>query len=165
MKPFLMKSSLIFLLAACASAALAADPDPAADIVITATPIDPARLEEEQQQLRRNLRQMRQIIEQESAQAAAMARGNTQGIVVNPSDSPSLGVLREQLARSMERLEDRCFGLDAKAENGSNVIVICGDNAGTAENANVRNSADTTVVIPPPPPPTENAPPAEEGKP
>lgn len=158
-----MKIILGFVLAACASVASAADPAPAADIVITATPIDPARLEEQEQQLRRNLRQMRQIIEQESAQAAAQARGSTQGIIVNPSDSPSLGVLREQLARSMERLEDRCFGLEAKAENG-NVIVICGDNAGTAENANVRNSADTTVVLPPEAP-SESAPPAAEGKP
>lgn len=158
-----MKIILSLVLAAFASVALAADPAPAADIVITATPIDPARLEEQEQQLRRNLRQMRQIVEQESAQAAALARGSTAGIIVNPSDSPSLGVLREQLARSMERLEDRCFGLEAKADNG-NVIVICGDNAGTAENANVRNSADTTVVLPPAAPP-ETTPAAEEGKP
>lgn len=157
-----MKVILSLVLAAYASAALAADP-PAADIVVTATPIDPARLEEQEQQLRRNLRQMRQIIEQESAQAAAQARGNTAGIYINPADSPSLGVLREQLARSMERLEDRCFGLEAKADNG-NVIVICGDNAGTAQNANVRSSADTTVVLPPAPP-SETAPSAKEGKP
>lgn len=158
-----MKLIIGIALAAFASAALGAEPAPAADIVVTATPIDPARLAEQEQQLRRNVRQMRQIIEQESAQAAAMARGNTAGLHVNAADSPSLGALREQLARSMERLEDRCFGLEAKADNG-NVIVICGDNSGTAENANVRNSADTTLVLPPAAP-AESEPPAEEGKP
>jgi len=155
-------STLLALAAVMLSAGVQADESASGDLVITATPVDPQVLAQQEQQLRRNLHQMRQIIEQEAAQSAANARNSTGPIYVNTADSPSLGALREQLARSMERLEDRCFGLEAKAENG-NVIVICGDNAGTAENANIRNSADTTVVLPQQPTPSSAA--SEEGKP
>ena len=130
------------------------------ELLVSATPVDPAVLEkrrqEEEAQLRRNLNQMRRVLEQENAQADAVARGSTGGIRVNPSDSPSLGTMREQLATQMERLEDRCFGLEAKAENG-NVIVICGDNAGRADNTNIRSN-DTILALPPVPEPAPAAP-------
>lgn len=147
-----MRILICIALASMACVADAGETPPSDDIVITATPIDPAvlarRQAEEEAQLRRNLHQLRVIMEQESAQANAVARGNAGTLHIAPSDAPSLGAMREQLADSMERLEDRCFGLEAKAENG-NVIVICGDNSGSAENTNVRNSADTTLVLPP----------------
>lgn len=139
----------LVLAAAAADAVDAAEPQKgAADIVVTATTVDPARLAEEEQQLRRNLRQMREMFERDKANSDNASRGNTSGIYVNPADSPSVGMMREQLARSMERLENRCFGIEAKATNG-NVIMICGDNSGTADNEIIRSSADTTIVLPP----------------
>lgn len=174
-----MKFPILLVLALAATAAGAADPASGSgeggDIVITATPVDPEKLAEQQHQLRRNLRQMRELFERDKSQSEAAARGNTGGIYVNPSDAPSVGMMREQLARSMERLENRCFGIEAKAQNG-NVILICGDNSGTADNQIIRSSEDTTIVLPPPAaqptapadpaaPGTEPAPPpAEEGK-
>jgi hypothetical protein len=118
---------------------------------------------EAQAQFRRTLRQMRTLFEQEDAQADAIARGNTQGIQLASSDMPSIGAMRDQLSRQFERLEDRCFGMDAKV-NGGNLIVICGNNAGTAENANIGSgNSSTTIVVPPPPPPAEaQSQPAEE---
>jgi len=163
----------IFLaLAAIAAGAAESQGDPA-DIKITATPVDPARLAEQEQSLRRNLRQMREMFERDKANSDTAARGNTSGIYVNPADSPSVGMMREQLARSMERLENRCFGIEAKAVNG-NVIMICGNNSGTADNEIIRSSADTTIVLPPQPatpapgadpvaPPAGQAPPPAEG--
>jgi hypothetical protein len=147
-----MKLQILIALALAATTAGAAEPSGGSgdgDIVVTARPVDPARLAEEEQQLRRNLRQMRELFERDKSQNEAAARGNTGGIYVNPSDAPSVGMLREQLARSMERLENRCFGIEAKAQNG-NVILICGDNSGTADNQIIRSSEDTTIVLPPP---------------
>ncbi len=156
-----MKLPIIIALALAAVAAGAADGPQggSADIVVTATPVDPARLAEQEQQLRRNLRQMREMFERDKANSDAASRGNTSGIYVNPADSPSVGMMREQLARSMERLENRCFGIEAKATNG-NVIMICGDNSGTADNEIIRSSADTTIVLPPSNPATPTPDPA-----
>ena len=158
---FAVLAPVVFMVIACAAVA---EETRSGELVVTATPVDAAVLEkrhqEEEAQLRRNLNQMRRVLEQENAQAEAIARGSTGAIRVNPSDAPSLGTMREQLANQMERLEDRCFGLDAKAENG-NVIVICGDNSGRADNTNIR-SGDTIVALPPVPAPAPATPAAPE---
>jgi hypothetical protein len=107
--------------------------------------------DEAQQQLRQTLRQMRALFEQEDANTQAIARANTQSLSIASADVPSIGLMREQLSRQLERLEERCFGMDAKV-NGGNLIVICGDNAGNAENANIGGGNNTTVIVPPAPP-------------
>jgi hypothetical protein len=79
-------------------------------------------------------------------------------------DMPGIGAMREQLSRQFERLEDRCFGMDAKV-NGGNLIVICGDNAGRAENANIGSGNSSTTLVVPPPPAASEAKSAEESAP
>jgi hypothetical protein len=116
---------------------------------------------EHQATLRQTLRQMRTIYEQEDAQVEAAARAYTQSVQTYSVDNPGIGAMREQFARQFERLEDRCFGMDAKV-NGGNLIVICGDNAGSAENANIGGGNHNTTVIVPPPPPAAPAPQPEE---
>jgi hypothetical protein len=149
----------------CATGTVLAD-EPTKVQAATAAPAPEASAaeaeEEAQQQLRRTLRQMRTLFEQEDAQAEAIARGNTQSLQLASTDMPSIGAMREQLSRQFERLEDRCFGMDAKV-NGGNLIVICGDNAGQAENANIGSgNSSTTIVVPPPPAPEAKSQPTEE---
>jgi hypothetical protein len=159
-------NKLIYLCAALtlgtAVAGEAPNPEPATQPVANAVAEAPAAAEpsaaaaeeEAQLQLRQTLRQMRTLFEQEDAQTEAMARGYTQSLQAS-SDMPGLGAMREQLSRQLERLEERCFGMDAKV-NGGNLIVICGDNAGTAENANINSgNRSTTVIVPPAPPPAQ----------
>lgn len=152
MKPLVLACTA--LVATFATAAVLADEAPKAQAAAAAPApeISAAEAEEEaQQQLRRTIRQMRTLFEQEDAQAQAMARGNTQSLQLASMDMPTIGAMREQLSRQFERLEDRCFGMDAKV-NGGNLIVICGDNAGSAENANIGSgNRSTTIVVPPPP--------------
>jgi hypothetical protein len=139
-----MNRFIFFCAALTLGTAFATEPAPEADA--------PSAEDEAQQQLRQTLRQMRALFEQEDAQAQAMARANTQSVSIASADVPSIGLMREQLSRQLERLEERCFGMDAKV-NGGNLIVICGDNAGTAENANIGGGNNTTVIVPPAPPP------------
>jgi len=157
------------LLAAAATEAARAD-EPTksqAPAAASAPEVSPGEAEEQaQRQLRQTLRQMRTLFEQEDAQAEAIARSNTQSLQLASTDLPSIGAMREQLSRQFERLEDRCFGMDAKV-NGGNLIVICGDNAGRAENANIGSgNSSTTILVPPSPPPADTkAQPAEESAP
>ena len=156
MKPLVFACTA--LVATFAATAVFADeaPKPQAAAATPVAEVSAAQAEEEaQQQLRRTIRQMRTLFEQEDAQAQAIARGNTQSVQLASMDMPSIGAMREQLSRQFERLEDRCFGMDAKV-NGGNLIVICGDNAGSAENANIGSgNHSTTIVVPPPPPAPE----------
>ena len=158
MKPLVFACTA--LVATLATTAVLADEAPKAQTAAAApAPApSPAEIEEEAQlQLRRTIRQMRTLFEQEDAQADAIARGNTQSMQLVSSDMPNIGAMREQLSRQFERLEDRCFGMDAKV-NGGNLIVICGNNAGSAENANIGSgNSSTTIVVPPPPPPAPEA--------
>jgi hypothetical protein len=167
MKPLVFACTA--LVATFAAAAVLADEAPQAQAAAAAPALEvsAAEAEEEaQQQLRRTLRQMRTLFEQEDAQAQAIAHANTQSLQLASMDMPSIGAMREQLTRQFERLEDRCFGMDAKV-NGGNLIVICGDNAGSAENANIGSgNSSTTIVVPPPPAaPEAKSQPAEESAP
>lgn len=167
MKPLVFACTA--LIATFAAAAALADEAPKAQTAAAAPAPEPspAEVEEQaQQQLRRTLRQMRTLFEQEDAQADAIARGNTQTMQLASTDRPTIGTMRDQLTQQFERLEDRCFGMDAKV-NGGNLIVICGDNAGRAENANIGSgNSSTTIVVPPPPPAQETkSQPAQESAP
>jgi len=168
MKPLVLACTAI--VATFATAAVLADEAPKAQTAAAAAPapeVSAAQAEEEaQQQLRRTLRQMRTLFEQEDAQAEAIARGNTQSLQLASTDMPSIGAMREQLTRQFERLEDRCFGMDAKV-NGGNLIVICGDNAGRAENANIGSGNNSTTIVVPPPsaPPEASSQPAQASAP
>lgn len=168
MKPLVLACTAI--VATFATAAVLADEAPKAQTAAAAAPapeVSAAQAEEEaQQQLRRTLRQMRTLFEQEDAHAEAIARGNTQSLQLASTDMPSIGAMREQLTRQFERLEDRCFGMDAKV-NGGNLIVICGDNAGRAENANIGSGNNSTTIVVPPPsaPPEASSQPAQASAP
>lgn len=107
---------------------------------------------EEAAQLQRNIHDMRRIFDGERAQLDGALRGNSGGIVVDSRDAPGIGTLREQLARSLERLESRCFGIDVEVNEG-NAVVICGSNYGRTDNSNITNLTPTTVVVVPPSPP------------
>lgn len=98
-------------------------------------------------QLQRNIHDIRVVLDRERAHVEGAARINAMPLVVESSDAPSLGAMREQLARSLERLENRCFGIDMNVKDG-NAILICGNNNGAAENANVTSATQTTVVLP-----------------
>lgn len=101
-------------------------------------------------QLQRNIHDIRLIVDRERAQLEGGLRGNGGQLIVESRDAPSIGAMREQLAQSLERLENRCFGIDVNVTDG-NAILICGNNNGTAESANVTTSARTTVIVAPPP--------------
>src|SRR5690606_28429095 len=101
-------------------------------------------------QLQRNIHDIRRIVDGERAQLDGALRASAGPLVVDSRDAPGIGTLREQLSRSPERLENRCFGIDVTVNDG-NAILICGNNNGEAESANVTNSASTTVVVAPPP--------------
>jgi hypothetical protein len=166
MKTSLINAAVTGLLATLATAAVLADEAPQAPAAPTQAAVETSADAdaEVQQQLRRTLRQMRTLFEQEDAQAEAIARGNTQSLQIASMDMPGIGAMREQLSRQFERLEDRCFGMDAKV-NGGNLIVICGDNAGRAENANIGSGNSSTTIVVPPPPAASEAKPAEESAP
>ena len=153
MKPLVFACTA--LVATFATATVIADEStkPPATSAAPAVEASPAEIQAEaERQLRQTLRQMRTLFEQEDAQAEVIARNNTQSLQLASTDMPGIGAMREQLSRQFERLEDRCFGMDAKV-NGGNLIVICGDNAGSAENANIGSgNRSTTIVVPPPPP-------------
>jgi hypothetical protein len=99
-------------------------------------------------QLQRNVHEMRLIVESERAQRKATRRGNAGPLIIDTRDAPGIGTMRAELSQSLERLASRCFGNEIDADGG-NVILICGNNAGTAESSIVTNSAYTTVVVPP----------------
>jgi hypothetical protein len=98
--------------------------------------------------LQRNLHEMRLIVDSDRAQRKAIRRANAGGLIIDSRDAPGIGTMRAELAESLERLASRCFGNEIDA-GGGNVILICGNNAGTAESSNVTSAAYTTVVIPP----------------
>jgi|SRR5688572_26771058 hypothetical protein len=100
-------------------------------------------------QLQRNIHDIRAILERERAQSDANRRANVRPLVIESRDSPGIGLMREQIAQSFERLENRCFGIDVEVQEG-NAMVICGNNHGQAENSNVTTDARATVVIVPP---------------
>ena len=128
--------TLMLLAAALFAGVAGAEEPPSAD-----TAVDPDA------ERRHAVRQMRLIIEQEQAQANAAARASAHGLHIETADSPGIGAMREQLARSLERLEERCFGMQNEVQGG-NLIVICGDNSGRAENANVHQSHSTHLLLP-----------------
>jgi hypothetical protein len=112
---------------------------------------------QEPAQLQRNIHDIRAVLERERAHLEANKRMNAPGLVIESRDSPGIGAMREQLARSLERLENRCFGIDMNVQDG-NAILICGNNNGEAQNANVTSAAHTTIVVAPPPSPAQPAP-------
>lgn len=97
-------------------------------------------------QLQRNVHDIRLMLEREHSQLEGARRGNT-GLVVDSRDAPGLGTMRQQLAQSLEKLGNRCFGIDMKVSAG-NAIFICGNNNGTAEGSNTTSSSRTIVVVP-----------------
>jgi hypothetical protein len=97
-------------------------------------------------QLQRNIHDIRRIVDSERAQLDGALRGNAGPLVIGSRDAPGIGTMREQLVQSLERLENRCFGIDVTVNDG-NAILICGNNNGAAESANVTNAANTTVVL------------------
>jgi hypothetical protein len=101
-------------------------------------------------QLQRNVHEMRRIFENDRAQRKALRRANSGPLIIDSRDAPGIGTMRAELSQSLDRLASRCFGNEIDADGG-NVILICGNNAGTAESSNVTNSAYTTVVVPPSP--------------
>lgn len=101
-------------------------------------------------QLQRNIHDIRAVLERERAQNEANKRANVRPLVIESIDSPGIGLMREQIAQSFERLENRCFGIDVEVQGG-NALVICGNNNGQAENSNVTTDARATVVVVPPP--------------
>lgn len=115
-------------------------------------------------QLQRNIHDIRLIIDRERGQLDGALRGNAGQLIVESRDAPSIGRMREQLAQSLERLENRCFGIDVNVTDG-NAILICGNNNGTADSANVTTSAHTTVVVAPPPSPAAQPEPGRSGQP
>jgi hypothetical protein len=110
-------------------------------------------------ELQRNIHNLRAVLERDRAQLEANKRMNSPGLVVESRDSPGIGLMREQLAQKLEHLESRCFGIDVNVQEG-NAMVICGNNTGEAQNANVTTDARTTVVVVPPGP--EQSTPAPE---
>jgi hypothetical protein len=126
-----------------ATAPAAADEAPAVEQV-------PGQEAEDLALLQRNLHEMRVIVDSDRAQRKAMRRGNAGSLIIDTRDAPGIGTMRAELSQSLERLANRCFGNEIDA-GGGNVILICGNNAGTAESSNVTNSAYTTVVVPPAP--------------
>src|SRR5687767_1813897 len=67
-------------------------------------------------QLQRNIHDIRAVLERERAQIEANKRMHSPGLVVESRDSPGIGAMREQLARQLERLENRCFGIDMNVQ-------------------------------------------------
>jgi hypothetical protein len=100
--------------------------------------------------LHRNIHEMRLIYEQEAAEAESRARQNTLSVVADSDDDPSIPEMRRELGQSLEHMESRfqCLDVDVRGNEG-NLILICGDNAGTAENSNVISSSATHIAIPP----------------
>jgi hypothetical protein len=96
-------------------------------------------------QLRANLRQIRMAFEQENERQDATARMNTQALQVATSDSPSIADMRTQLQQQFAQLSSRCLGVQPKVTNGS-LVMICGDNSGTAESTNLRNNTTNVLV-------------------
>jgi hypothetical protein len=123
------------------AAPVAADEPPSAEATQEA---------QELAQLQRNVHEMRLIFESDRAQRKAARRGNAGPLIIDTRDAPGIGTMRAELSQSLDRLASRCFGNEIDADGG-NVILICGNNAGTAESSNDTNSAYTTVVVPPSP--------------
>jgi C4-dicarboxylate-specific signal transduction histidine kinase len=105
------------------------------------------------QQLQRNLHDIRAALDREASQLEGVARASAARLVVDPKDSPGIGAMREQLTQSLEHLESRCLGIDVNVKDG-NAVLICGNNNGTAESANVTTTTRTTIAVPSPPSPT-----------
>jgi hypothetical protein len=87
-----------------------------------------------------NIHALRIAVEQQDASELAAQRLQTPVSTVAASDPTSTDALRSQLATSMASLDNRCLGVNARATNGS-VILICGDNSGEVTNTQTRSVA------------------------
>ncbi len=84
-----------------------------------------------------NLQQMRLRFEEDMAAYLGNARAISGSPSAPPTDAPTIGQMRQQVAGKLERLEDRfrCLDVDIKGNNG-NVVLVCGDNYGPVSTNN-----------------------------
>lgn len=143
-----MRSALLAMTVTMFSAALAAADETAA--VDQAPAGDETQQDQDLAQLQFNIHEMRRIVDGARSQRQAVTRGNSRPLIIDSRDAPGIGTMRAELSQSLDRLASRCFGNEIDADGG-NVILICGNNAGSAESSNVTNSAYTTVVLEPAP--------------
>jgi hypothetical protein len=95
--------------------------------------------------LRRNLSTLRQAMEQEQAQDETLTRLQPPLVALATGDPSSLASLRGNLGAALSKLDNRCIGVDAHV-NGGNLILICGDNSGSASNANVQTTTGLPIA-------------------
>ena len=135
-----MKLKLLSLCVLISSTVLA-DQSPEIAPATAAQPVDPAieRL--------RSLQSMRQRLEQDWSYYLNSARENTGVQPMQPSGSPDVRQMRQEVTQNLARMEERfrCLDVDLNGNNG-NVVLICGDNNGGVSNNNQQAlGADLTV--------------------
>ncbi len=114
----------LFSAAAAAEVALDSDADPATEPWV--------------ERLQR-LQQMRLRLEQDMAEYFGQARAGAAsgGSPQAPAGGTEVRQMRQDMAASLERLEDRfrCLDVDLNGNNG-NVVLVCGDNHGPVSTNN-----------------------------
>jgi len=153
----------VLLLVCLTGPALAADPAPppatpkataaaaATDKSAAAATPAPQAATARAPSLAANIHALRIAVEQQDANEAAAQRMTPPvGAVSGASDPTSTETLRSQLATSMSSLDNRCLGVNARANNGS-VILICGDNSGEIANTQTRSSTLIPILVQPTP--------------
>ncbi|MEH6650878.1 MAG: hypothetical protein V7707_12695 [Motiliproteus sp.] len=121
-----MKLKLLSLCILISGTVLAEEPPATA-----AQPVDPVieRLQ--------SLQSMRQRFEQDWSYYLQSARDNTGVQPMQPSGSPDVRQMRQEVTQNLARMEERfrCLDVDLNGNNG-NVVLICGDNNGGISNNN-----------------------------
>ena len=154
----------ILILLCLASRALAADPAPAPTAQATApeanaatgvakagaaAPAAPPPAASRPVSLAANIHALRMAVEQQDANEAAAQRMTPPlAATAAATDPTSTDTLRSQLATSMSSLDNRCLGVNARATNGS-VVLICGDNSGQISNTQTRTSTVMPLLLQP----------------
>lgn len=131
-----MKLKLLSLCVLISGTVLAEEP-----LATAAQPVDPVieRLQ--------SLQSMRQRLEQDWSYYLNSARENTGVQPMQPSGSPDVRQMRQEVTQNLARMEERfrCLDVDLNGNNG-NVVLICGDNNGGVSNNNQQAlGADLTV--------------------
>ncbi len=106
------------------------------------------------QELLHGVHEMRVRLENDRAVSEQRAQQSTLAVVRSARGVPGISEMRRDLQESLDRVEinHQCLDVDVEGNQG-NLILICGDNAGLAENTTTTSSSPTHIILPPAPGP------------